>query len=109
MLIKLYTRGAVENLYIIENITQVRVKRCLSYESNLKSPYDIEPSKSYEHLDMTGEGFVKIEYEKEGNPLAIRVYNKAFICNDEGKTVEPVFVSQFFKEELESENTEESK
>lgn len=112
MLIKLYTRGAVEHLHIIEDITKVKITRSLQHGilSNKSTKPDIaDLSESYEHLDMTGEGFVLIEYEKEGDPCAVRVYNKAYVCSDDGKTIEPVFTSQFFKESERSMNTEQSK
>lgn len=92
MIIKLYTRGAVNNLHIIENVKRIKVHGGDSnylplFVDDLVSPFDLE------HLNHAGEPCKAIQFEREdGSIETLVVLNKAYICNDDGKTIETVKV-----------------
>ena len=87
MLIKIYTLN--NNIHIIENVQDVTV-----YD---KSPSDIDDAELYifDDISVFDEGDNKklspkfIEYAKDGVCRAL-IYNKAYICNNDGKTLEKV-------------------
>lgn len=92
MIIKLYTRGAVNHLHIIENVTRVKVhggnNHCSRlFVDGLVNPFELE------HLDHTNEPCKAIQFERtDGQMETLLVFNKAYICNDDGKTIETVRV-----------------
>lgn len=87
MLIKYYTTDAT--LIIIENVTDVAVPASLNAED-----YSAYAEYCFDAVsEDTGFPCKYITYSKDG-PCALMVYNIAYICNDEGKTIEKVYVDQ---------------
>lgn len=90
MIIKLYARGATPHLHIIEGVSQVSVDA----RTTKKSVFEMDDSviTQYEHLNHDDEDCRLITFVSDGSVKSLLVYNKAYICNDEGKTIEAVIV-----------------
>ena len=87
MIIKLYTRN--ESLFILEGVEDVSVP-----SNPAKGDYALEPWSVYDfetHEEEPERTPKYIEYAKDG-PSVLKVFNLAYICNDEGKTIETVRV-----------------
>ena len=91
MLIKLYARGATPHLHIIENVSQVQVDSRTTSRAVFTMGEEMTPT-SYEHLEFDDEDCRLILCRHEDKNKGILVYNHAYICTDEGKTIEKVFV-----------------
>lgn len=96
MLIKLYTRGAVSHVHIIENVSRVNYSRSLELPDSKRIPTVMD--QSFEHLDMSDEKYVWLKFTDNVTGLlqGLRVYNYAYICSDDGKTVDKVSVIDFY-------------
>lgn len=90
MIIKLYARGATPHLHIIEGVSQVSVD-ARTTKSDVFG-FDGAVTTQYEHLNHDDEDCRLITFVSEGTVKSLLVYNKAYICNDEGKTIEAVIV-----------------
>lgn len=85
MLIKYYSQDA--SLHIIENVTAVRVPA-----NPAMGDYALEPWQVFcfdEELTRDQKPVKVISYEKDG-PCMLKVYGVAYICSDDGKTIEKV-------------------
>lgn len=90
MLIKYYTAG-IPNLHIIENVSNV-VANAGFYDHRKDSACDF--SKSILDKISDDENWPRetltIDYVKEGTKFRLFVFGVAYICNNEGKTIEKV-------------------
>ncbi len=92
MLIKLYTKK--NDLHIIENVKDVSVMNGdMSYNPDVPddSGFQVFVFDEFPHsVKSDGEYLVReIRYADDG-PCKLLVANKAYICNDEGRTLEKV-------------------
>lgn len=90
MLIKLYTEN--NSLVIIDNVTDVSVPSSPAYgEYALESYFKVYNFET--PLDNPADEAKRtrkvIEFAKDA-PCVLMVYNVAYICNDDGKTIEKV-------------------
>jgi len=92
MLIKLYTSGLAKDLHIIENVSSPVVHEGQYFYSN-NGPRLEYPNILCEENEPPEDAQVKyISYSKDGRWQRLAVLNYAYICNDEGRTVEKVAI-----------------
>lgn len=85
MIIKNYTRDG--SLTIIDNVTDVAVPTAPSFGDYALDPWAVF---EFEDAALTSEEKPSvITYAKDG-PCALKVWGVAYICNDDGKTIETV-------------------
>lgn len=94
MIIKLYTRN--DELIIIENITDVRISNKMQ-EYSPNKPTLIGPYKESFYdgsLNSTSDNETyavrEIRFVKDGVGNSLYISNFAYVCNDDGKTIEKV-------------------
>lgn len=94
MLIKLYTSGLATDLHIIEGVSSPVVHHGqFNYSNN--GPRLEYPNILCEENTPQDDAQVKyISYSKDGRWQRLAVLNYAYICNDEGRTVEKVAVEK---------------
>lgn len=88
MLIKLYTKDA--SLHMIENVTDVSVPANPAFGDYSLEPwqvFDFELERPQDEREKPGK---VITFAKDG-PCMMKVWNVAYICTDEGKTIEKVY------------------
>lgn len=91
MLIKYYSLDS--SLHIIENVTDIGVPSNPAFGDYANDPwqvfdFDFDPRSIPESRPC----FRPISYAKDG-PCMLKCYNIAYICNDDGKTIEKVIAS----------------
>lgn len=87
MIIKYYTQDA--SLIIIENVTDVCVPANPAF-----GDYALEPWQVFDFdSDQAGNPPKIISYAKDG-PCMLKVWGVAYICNDDGKTLEKVYSNE---------------
>lgn len=97
MLIKNYTRSG--DLQIIENVKDVTVKAaCICYDPTVPTvgpwkEFFFEPVQDLSSDDAKGTTYVAQEicYAHDG-PCKLFVTGHAYICNDDGKTLEKIVI-----------------
>jgi hypothetical protein len=93
MLIKLYDSMPSNDLHIIEGVSGVTVHSGTFLKRNngpcevIGMEYDYQPSASEE----TEVRYISFN-NMDGILTRLRVYNLAYVCNDQGKTIETVRV-----------------
>ena len=90
MLIKYYATN--DDLHIIEDVTDVSVlahaPEGIEDEENGWSEYILEDTSMFEKMFQPPKAKI-IQYSKDG-PCRLFVFGSAYICSDEGKTIERV-------------------
>lgn len=96
MIIKYYTSGTPENLYILEDCTDINVHGNIYDRGDVgPMPQDISTFYAYEspaELESSSKPFgcKIIDFTRKSIRSRLYVYGRAFICFEEGSTVEKV-------------------
>lgn len=91
MIIKLYARGATPHLHIIQHVSAVTVDSRTVNAKVFEMGNKGKDIVSYEHLDFDDEDDCRlIWFRQDGIETGVLVYGKAYVCNDDGRTIEVV-------------------
>lgn len=98
MLIKVYTHAFPTVLHILENVTDIRIDHNIRQLGSIgddvdgRSVYTFgdEFTREYTKGEPKPAGNCTIDFLRDGVRSRLLVANFAYVCNDEGKTIEKV-------------------